>query len=247
MRAAIVTRGRAPIDRPVLGAIAGAMRTALTVGVSVGGAGCGPGGGGPARTASAASAAPAASTSASAASADDGAPICKRVCAVQTKCGGDASACAMRCLPIARVLLPEVLERMVACVEHKAPAKCEDGEAAADARRHLVGACVVEATAQRMPEARDTIALFAKAYCDRSAGCGTIGTVSPNQCIGSARGEIMSTEGEASGGLYGSMRPSRVDAMLACLGAPCDVRLQHADEDVDRCLNAVLAKAAEGP
>ena len=176
---------------------------------------------------------------------DDGAPICQRVCAVQTKCGGDPKACTMRCMPIARILLPEVLDQMVGCVEKKAPPSCDDDAVAA--RKRLIGACVVEATQSKSETARDNIALFAKAFCDRTKTCGSsTGVISASECLGEARGAIMSTEGDASGGLYGALRTSKLDEMIACLGGvPCDQRKAHADEEVERCLNEIMAKAAE--
>lgn len=175
---------------------------------------------------------------------DDGAPICQRVCAVQTKCGGDPKACTMKCMPIARILLPDVLEQMVGCVEKRAPPSCDDD--AVSARKRLIGACVVEATQTKAEAARDNIALFAKAFCDRTKTCGSnTGVVSASECLGEARGAIMSTEGDASGGLYGSLRASKLDELLACLAGPCEQRKEHADEEVERCLNEVLAKAAE--
>jgi hypothetical protein len=175
--------------------------------------------------------------------ADDAKAICARVCAVQTKCGGDTSACSMRCLPIARVLLPEVVVKMVECAETNAPGSCEGDDL--EKRKHLIGKCVVDATQLHMAEAKDTISLLAKAICDRDASCGVPSESGPAECLGHARGEIMSTEGESSGGLYGSMRPSKVDELVACLGGPCDQRQLQADAEVERCLDAVLAKAAE--
>jgi hypothetical protein len=175
--------------------------------------------------------------------ADDAKAICARVCSVQTKCGGDVSACTMRCLPIARVLLPEVVVKMVECAETNAPATCQGDDL--EKRKHLIGKCVVDATQIHLEEAKSTIALLAKAFCDRNASCGTPSPSSPSECLGEARGSIMSTEGESSGGLYGSLRPSKIDELVSCLGGPCDQRQPQADAEVERCLDAVLAKAAE--
>ena len=177
--------------------------------------------------------------------ADDAKAICARVCAVQTKCGGDVEACGMRCMPIARVLLPEVVVKMVECAESNAPKSCDGDDA--EARKHLIGKCVVDATQMHMDAAKDTIALLAKAICDRDGSCGVPSSGGPAECLGRARGEIMSTEGESSGGLYGSLRPSKIDELVACLGGPCDQRQPQADAEVERCLDAVLAKAAESP
>jgi hypothetical protein len=188
--------------------------------------------------------APSTSTSTAKTTSDDGLPICQRVCAVQTKCGGDPKACTMKCMPIARILLPEVLDQMVGCVEKKAPPSCDDDAVAS--RKRLIGECVVDATQSKGETARTNIALFAKAFCDRTKTCGSnTGVISASECMGEARGAIMSTEGDASGGLYGSLRASKLDEMIACLGGPCDQRKEHADEEVERCLNEVLAKAAE--
>ena len=120
---------------------------------------------------------------------DDGLPICQRVCVVQTKCGGDPKSCAMKCLPIARILLPEILEQMVLCVEKKAKPNCDD-DAVAD-RKRLIGACVVEATQAKGEAARTNISLFAKAFCDRTKSCGSnTGVVSVSECLGEARGAM---------------------------------------------------------
>jgi hypothetical protein len=193
-----------------------------------------------------------ASTSASTATEDSGGPVCKRVCTVQTKCSKDVAhdleACTMKCLPIARVLDAEVLDHMVSCVEKKSPATCDDSDAGVAARKHLIGSCVIEATEARVEQARENISLFAKAFCDRTASCGSAtGAISPSECLGEAKGQIMSTEGDSSGGLYGSFRPEKVDEMLLCLAGPCDQRKERADEDVERCLTGVLVKAAESP
>ena len=187
----------------------------------------------------------AASSSVAEKPADDAKAICARVCAVQTKCGGDVSACSMRCLPIARVLLPEVVVKMVECAETNAPATCEGDDI--EKRKHLIGKCVVDATQIHLAEAKDTIALLAKAICDRDASCGVPSSEGPAECLGHRRGEIMSTEGESSGGLYGSLRPSKVDELVACLGGPCDQRQPQGDAEVERCLDTLLAKAAESP
>lgn len=187
-----------------------------------------------------------ASSSSSAASKEDLRPICQRVCTVQTKCGGNLAACNGKCMPIARVLLPQVLEQMVVCVEQKASAKCGDSPEEIEARKHLVGACVLEATKGHDEQARANIALFAKAFCDRAQTCGSAtGSFNVGECLGSAKGSILQTEGESSGGLYGSLRPSKLDEMIGCLGAPCEERKQEAADDLERCLDATLAKAAE--
>lgn len=173
---------------------------------------------------------------------------CKRVCVVQTKCGGDPKMCSLKCLPIARVLQGEVVEAMVSCVEKKGGEKpgCDDDSVLA--RKRLAGECVLEATSTKKDSARANIELFAKAYCEASATCGNAsGTVGVNECLGEARGAILATEGDSSGGLYGSIRSDRIDEMLKCFHGPCDQRKTTADAELERCLDATLAKAAEAP
>ena len=200
---------------------------------------CGPSGGG-GRPA----AAPIASTSTSSSTAvDDGVSICQRVCAVQTKCGGDAAGCTQRCLPMARVLLPDVLEAILSCVAQKSPAKCDETADGIEARKHLIGQCTLDATQKHLDDARSTIDLFVKAYCARDGECTPASDAA--ECAGRGRAAIMGTEGDSSGGLYGSLRASKVDEIVTCMRGPCETHKTDAAEDLGRCLDDTLAKAAE--
>lgn len=195
---------------------------------------------------------PAASASASGSSASAPPPakdvaVCTRVCAVQTRCGGDPATCRARCMPIARTLTGDVLEAMVTCVETKASPTCEPGEAGATARRKLVGACTLDATKGKEDEARANVELFASAYCERTQQCGVEGTFVKMTCMGKAKGTILNTETQG-GSLYGALRPTKVDEIVKCLrDAPCENRKGEADEELERCLDAALASAAESP
>lgn len=169
---------------------------------------------------------------------------CARACAVETKCGGDLAVCKQRCLPMARVLLDDVLATMVACVEKSAPPVCDDKDPAA--RKPLIGKCVLEATAEKAAKDLENVELFAKAYCDRTQACGVVGPFSAGKCLGEAKAKIRDTE--ESGYLYGSLRVGKVDEVVRCLGAvACDVRKPTADADMQRCIDDLMAKAAEAP
>ena len=215
----------------------------LALGALLSFAACGPGAGSTGPTVPATSG----SVSAAAPAPPQAQAQCARVCTVQTRCGGDKATCITRCLPIARVLLAEVIEAMVSCAESKASPKCVEGEAAASERRKLIGSCTIEATKTKMTEARANIELFAKAHCDRTQQCGTEGTFSISTCLGETKGAMLSTEGEQSGAIYGALRGPKVDEIAVCLKtAPCEDR-KRADEELGKCLDATLAKAAEAP
>jgi len=170
--------------------------------------------------------------------------MCARACAVETKCGGDLAVCRQRCLPMARVLLDDVLATMVGCVEKSAPPACDDKDPAA--RKPLIGKCVLDATAEKATKDLENVELFAKAYCDRTQACGVVGPFSAGKCLGEAKAKIRDTE--ESGYLYGSLRPGKVDEVVRCLGAvACDVRKPTADADMQRCIDDLMAKAAEAP
>lgn len=174
--------------------------------------------------------------------------LCGRVCAAQAKCGAPKDPCVRRCLPIARVLQRDVVEAMVACVEKKSPPVCDNTEAGQKARARLVGQCTVEATEIKRDEASANVDLFAKATCDRTKECGVEGTFSPAECMGRARDGIRKTEeaGTGSLALYGALRPSAVDGIVACIrGNACDKRTTDAAEELGGCLDAVLASAAD--
>lgn len=169
---------------------------------------------------------------------------CARACSVETRCGGDLAVCKQRCLPMARVLLDDVLATMVACVEKSAPPVCDDKDPAA--RKPLIGKCVLDATAEKAAKDAENVELFAKAYCDRTQACGVVGPFSAGKCLGEAKGKIRDTE--ESGYLYGSLRPGKVDEVVRCLGAvACDLRKPTADADMQRCIDDLMAKAAEAP
>lgn len=172
------------------------------------------------------------------------ATICARACAVETKCGGDATVCKQRCLPMARVLLDDVLASMVACVEKSAPPSCDDKDAAA--RKPLIGKCVLDATSDKAQKDLENVELFAKAYCDRTQACGVVGPFSQAKCLGEAKSKIRDTE--ESGYLYGSLRPGKVDEVVLCLGkVACDARKPAADGELQRCVDDLMAHAAEAP
>jgi hypothetical protein len=175
--------------------------------------------------------------------------LCGRVCTIQTRCEGNFEACTQRCLPIVRVLESDVAESMAKCVETNAPQKCVEGTDGLAKRKQLVNKCTVDATKGREDQAKINIELFAKAYCDATSTCGTdTGSFSPATCLGQAKGSILSTQGDSSGGLYGSLRPSKVDDIVGCMKGPCEKREKEAAPDLGRCLDEVLAKAAEvGP
>ncbi len=176
--------------------------------------------------------------------------LCGRVCAAQAKCGAPKEPCVRRCLPIARVLQSDVVEAMVACVETKSPPACDNTETGQKARARLVGQCTVEATEIKREEASANVDLFAKAHCDRTKECGVEGLFSPAECAGRARDAIRKTEeaGTGSLALYGALRPSSVDGIVACIkGSSCDKRSTDAAEELGSCLDAVLASAAEPP
>ncbi|MGZ3449140.1 MAG: hypothetical protein ACXWUG_15605 [Polyangiales bacterium] len=175
--------------------------------------------------------------------------VCTRVCAVQTRCGGDAGSCRSRCMPIARTLAGDVLESLVSCVEKKASPTCEPGDAGTAARKQLVRTCTIEATQAKAEDAKANVDLFANAYCDRSQTCGVEGgSFVKSNCLGKARGAILATVSEGQGGLLGSLRPSKVDEMVKCISnAKCEGRKSDADEELSRCLDEILASAAESP
>jgi len=154
--------------------------------------------------------------------------------------------CTQKCLPIVRVLEADIGESMVKCIETNGAGKCDEGEEGIAKRKKLVGTCVVDVTKDKVEQARINIDLFSKAFCDATKTCGNeSGTFSPSTCLGSAKGSIMDTQYEYSGGLYGALRPSKVDDIVACMKGPCEKRRKEAAQDLDRCLDEVLAKAAD--
>jgi hypothetical protein len=190
-----------------------------------------------------------ASTSSTAPPVSSDVAICTRVCAVQTRCGGDPTSCRTRCMPIARTLAGDVLESLVSCVEQKAPKECEPGDTGVAARKQLVRTCTIEATQAKAEGAKANVDLFANAFCDRSQVCGVEGgSFVKSNCLGKARGSILATVSEGQGGLLGSLRPSKVDEMVKCIAnAKCEGRKADADEELSRCLDEILASAAESP
>jgi hypothetical protein len=190
---------------------------------------------------------PAASASASAiASTSLGEPagraLCARVCAIEARCGAEPASCARRCMPIARTLTLAVLARLVDCVESRAATISCDGDAARAARAKLVGECTLSAAATEGAAARTNVELFAKAYCDRNASCGVPGN-SSGTCLGEAKGAILDTGGDSGISLYGALRPSALDELVLCLGAPCEKRATTADGELNRCLTELLTNA----
>lgn len=191
--------------------------------------------------------APAPSTSAAPTKLAEDEQLCGRVCAAQAKCGSPKDPCVQRCLPIARVLQTDVVEAMVACVEKHSPPVCDNTEEGQKVRARLVGKCTVEATEIKRDEASANVDLFAKATCDRTKECGVEGTFSQAECMGRSRDSIRKTEESGTGSLalYGALRPSSVDAIVACIkGNACDKRTADAAEELGTCLDAVLASAA---
>ncbi len=167
----------------------------------------------------------------------------ERVCAIQARCGTNKETCIGRWRPITRVLSIDVIEALVACIEKKAPAVCEPGEAGQKARQQVIGACVVEATEAKQDAAGANIDLFANAVCERTQQCGVVGVFSKPQCLGEGRAAIRST---GSLGIYGALRPSSVDDLVSCLKArKCDGRDRDAAKELEVCLDEILATAAE--
>lgn len=152
-------------------------------------------------------------------------------------------------MPIARTLAGDVLESLVSCVEHKASPTCEAGDTGVAARKQLVRTCTIEATEAKVENAKANVDLFANAYCDRSSVCGVEGgSFVKSNCLGKARGSILASVSEGQGGLLGSLRPSKVDEMVRCISnAKCEGRKGDADEELSRCLDEILASAAESP
>ena len=166
--------------------------------------------------------------------------VCERACAGDTKCGGDKPSCLQRCIPMARVLLDDVIERMAVCVEKATPAKCDPSVKP----EPLIGRCVLDAAADKTEQDLANVELFAKAYCERTQACGVVGPFSPSKCLGEAKGVIRSTEA----GYLGALRPGKIDDTVRCLvSGACDLRKPSADKDLDRCLGDLMAKAAEEP
>ncbi len=168
---------------------------------------------------------------------------CDRVCAVETRCGKDLASCRARCKPIGRVLAATTVDAMAACVESKVPPSCEGFP-------KIVHGCLMSSLEGHDEEARANLDVFANAFCEQKQKCSGESGFSKSQCLGEAKSAMRGPDGEAAAGgwaIYGAMRPSSVDRMAECLKAPCETRKIAPDAELERCLDALLAGAAEEP
>ncbi|GAC1352668.1 MAG: hypothetical protein NVSMB1_17830 [Polyangiales bacterium] len=170
--------------------------------------------------------------------------LCSRMCEAQTHCGGSKAKCEPPCLAFARIAETDVVEMMAKCKEELSKKPCDEGASAIEGRKQKLAQCTIDAAQMKDAAAKTNIEVFAKAHCDAQNSCGADPAFSMSNCIGRARATIAATQGKA-GGLYGALRRSTIDDLVSCMNGPCDQRKNEADENVERCLDAVLSKASE--
>lgn len=169
------------------------------------------------------------------AAAADARPPCARMCDMEAWCGRDRASCGRRCGGLERVVVPEVVAAMARCADRPRPATCDD------ATNGLLEACVQQVLVAKEPDANVHVGLFARAFCDRAAACGT---PTKGTCVDDAVARVKSTLRPATAGLYGAFRAEIVESIGACLRGPCAALRPEADEAVSRCIDVALGEGS---